>query len=112
MATDVVFVLTTVPIGEEGEAMARTLVEERLAACVNLQAPMTSFYRWEGRVDREAERQLFIKTTRQQVAPLRNRLAELHTYQLPEFVVIDVTDGSPEYLEWVRTSTAGHQTTG
>jgi periplasmic divalent cation tolerance protein len=103
--TDIVLVLTTVPVGEPGETLARTLVDERLAACVNLYAPMTSFYRWEGRVERDVERQLIIKTTRARIDALCRRLAELHSYTLPECVVIDVVEGSPAYLDWVRDST-------
>src|SRR5262245_17513127 len=90
----VVIVLTTVPPGEPGEAIARTLVDERLAACVNLSAPMTSIYRWHGVVERETECQLVIKTTSERVDALRTRLGELHPYELPEFVVLSVADGS------------------
>ncbi len=104
--TDVVLVLTTVPIGEPGEAIARALVDERLAACVNLHAPMTSFYRWNGAVERDEERQVVIKTTSGHVASLRERLLRLHTYELPEFVVIAVADGTPEYLDWIRAEVA------
>ena len=61
--TDLVLILTTAPAGDAGEAIARALVDERLAACVNVLAPMTSVYRWHGAVERETERQLIIKTT-------------------------------------------------
>ena len=103
---DVVLVLTTVPVGDLGETVARTLVEERLAACVNVSAPMTSFYRWHGAVERDVERQIVIKTTAQQVPAIRARLAGLHVYELPEFVVLSVADGSAAYLDWVRAETA------
>jgi periplasmic divalent cation tolerance protein len=99
--TDVVIVLTTVPEGEVGEQIARALVEERLAACVNVLAPMTSVYRWEGRVEHERERQLVIKTSRDRVALVQARVAELHSYDLPEFLVLPVADGSAAYLGWV-----------
>lgn len=104
--TDVVLILSTVPTGDQGEAIARALVGQRLAACVTLSAPITSFYHWEGRLERDVERQVMIKTTRQQVAAIRARLGELHPYELPEFVVIDVADGSSAYLDWVRQATA------
>jgi periplasmic divalent cation tolerance protein len=104
--TDIVMIWTTVPVGEAGEAIARALVEERLAACVNILAPMTSVYRWEGRVTPEIERQLIIKTTADHVAAVRARLTALHSYELPEFLVSLVTDGSPAYLDWVRGETA------
>ncbi len=106
MTTEVVFVLTTVPTGEQGEAIARTLVEEHLAACVNLSAPMTSFYRWNGRIERDVERQLVIKTTRERVTAIQARLAQLHSYELPEFVVLPVVDGSVAYLVWVRNESS------
>jgi periplasmic divalent cation tolerance protein len=107
-SVDIVIVLTTAPDDERAGAWARTLVEERLAACVNVQGPMTSFYRWKGMVEREAERQVVIKTTRERVAALRVRLGELHSYDLPEFVVLNVTDGSDEYLKWVEEQTRPH----
>ena len=105
--TDVVLILTTVPIGDRGDAIARALVDERLAACVNLLGPMTSFYRWHGAVERDVERQLIIKTTRGRVAAIQARLIALHSYELPEFVVLPVSDGGPAYLEWVRNETTG-----
>lgn len=103
--TDVVLVLTTVPVGEGGDAIARALVDERLAACVNVLAPMTSFYRWHDAVQRDVERQLVIKTTRDRVAAIQTRLLELHSYELPEFVVLPVSEGSTAYLDWVRNET-------
>jgi len=102
--SDVVLVLTTVPVGELGESIARALVDERLAACVNVLAPMTSFYRWEGAVQRDEESQVVIKTVRERVAALRSRLLELHRYELPEFLVVTASDGSQAYLEWVRVN--------
>jgi periplasmic divalent cation tolerance protein len=105
---NIVLVLTTAPDDERAEAWARTLVEERLAACVNVHGPMTSFYRWKGVVERDAERQVVIKTTRERVATLRERLRELHSYELPEFVVLSVEDGSDEYLKWVVEQTSPH----
>ena len=106
--TDIVIVLTTAPDDDRAEAWARTLVEERLAACVNVHAAMVSFYRWKGIVGRDAERQMVIKTTRERVAALGVRLAELHSYELPEFVVLTVEDGSDEYLTWVAEQTRLH----
>jgi periplasmic divalent cation tolerance protein len=100
--TDIVVILTTVPDSERGEAIARTLVEERLAACVNVLAPMTSLYRWKGSIERAAEHQLIIKTTGAQVSSVEARLRELHPYELPEFLVIDVSGGGAAYLDWLR----------
>jgi len=82
------------PDDDRAEALARTLVAERLAACVNVHGPMISTYRWKGAVEREAERQIVIEA----------RLRELHPYELPEFVVIDVT-ASVAYGGWVSGET-------
>ena len=103
--TDVVLILTTVPDDDRAEPLARTLVEEGLAACVNIHGPMTSIYRWKGEVEREAERQLIIKTTRDRVPALEARVNALHSYELPEFVILPVEGGSTAYLDWVRRET-------
>jgi periplasmic divalent cation tolerance protein len=101
----VVLVLTTVPVGVLGETIANAVVAERLAACVNVSAPMTSFYRWKGRIERETECQLVIKTTEDCVAALQQRIAELHTYALPEFLVLTADTGSGAYLDWIASET-------
>ena len=98
--TEIVVVLTTVADNDGAEAFARQLVEERLAACVNLHPAMLSFYRWQGQVTRDAERQIVIKTTRDRVPALEARLKALHTYDLPEFLVLPVEQGSEAYLAW------------
>src|SRR5262245_30124639 len=105
MPSDVVLVLTTAPDDERAEAWARALVDERLAACVNVHPPMVSIYRWKGIVEREAERQMWIKTTRALVGRLKTRLHELHSYELPEFLVIAVDETSDEYGTWVTGAT-------
>jgi periplasmic divalent cation tolerance protein len=101
---DLVIVLTTVPAGGH-DAIARALVEERLAACVNALPPMTSVYRWKGAVEQETEQQLVIKTLREHVPAVFERLRRLHPYELPEFVVLSAADASDAYLTWVREST-------
>jgi periplasmic divalent cation tolerance protein len=92
----VVLVLTTVPSDAVGEEIATALVTERLAACVNI-------YRWKGNVERDTERQLVIKTTAERVKALQQRIKELHSYELPEFLVIEVSSGSDAYLKWVAS---------
>lgn len=104
-STDIVLVLTTVADDGSGETLARALVDERLAACVNLLAPMTSVYRWRGAVHQDIERQLMIKTTADRVAAVQARVRTLHPYKLPEFLVVTVSGGSDAYFEWVRTET-------
>ncbi len=104
---DYVIVLTTMPAdGHEDQAewLARTLVAERLAACVNVQTPMQSVYRWEGVVEHAAERQLVIKTTAGCLERLQARLIELHPYEVPECVVVPIVGGSEGYLAWLGES--------
>ena len=103
---DCVIALTTLPADADVDAFGRALVEERLAACVNVLPQMTSIYRWERKVEQAAERQVIIKTTAARLADLRDRIRELHTYDVPEFVVVPILSGSEEYLKWVRESTA------
>ncbi len=106
MSNEYVIVLTTLPADADADAFARSLVEERLAACVNLSAPMESIYRWEGSIEVETERQLVIKTSRERVAALWDRVRELHPYDMPEFLVMPVIDGNDAYLRWVAESTS------
>jgi periplasmic divalent cation tolerance protein len=103
--TDCVLVMTTLPADADAATLARTLVETRLAACVNLLPAMDSVYRWEGAVEQERERQLVIKTTRAQIADLWERVRELHPYDVPEFIVLPIVDGNDAYLQWVGEST-------
>jgi periplasmic divalent cation tolerance protein len=101
-----VVILTTLPSDADAADFARTLVGERLAACVNIQGQMRSVYRWEGAVEDEQEVQIVIKTTAHRVTPLFERMRELHPYEVPEFLVIPVVDGSDAYLNWMRESTS------
>ena len=100
---DAVLVLTTVPSMDVAEAIARALVEARLAACVNVLPAMVSVYRWKGEIQRETEHQLIIKTARARLPALEEQLAQLHPYDLPELLVLQVEDGDPAYLSWVLT---------
>jgi periplasmic divalent cation tolerance protein len=106
MADGYVIVLTTLPADSDAAAFASTLVTERLAACVNVFPQMVSTYSWEGQVEHEEERQLTMKTSRDRVAALWERLRDLHPYDVPEFVVIPIVDGSDAYLRWIGESTA------
>ena len=85
--------------------LGRQLVEERLAACVNVLPEMDSFFRWRGAVERDQERQVIIKTQTARLPALERRLHELHPYELPEFLVIPVQQGSEGYLKWLSAST-------
>ena len=98
-------VLTTLGAQTDAAAFARVLVDERLAACVNILPVMTSVYRWKGTIEEDREQQLVIKTTSDRVEALEARFRELHPYELPEFLVVAVTDGSAGYLAWLEEST-------
>ncbi len=94
--------LTTCPDGAVAGRIAQALVSERLAACVNEIPGLTSTYIWEGRVQRETEVLLLIKTTRDRWQALEQRVKELHPYELPELIALPVCAGSAAYLEWLR----------
>lgn len=106
MSPDYVVVLTTLPSDADAAEFARALVDERLAACVNLLPPMLSVYRWEGNIEQDTERQLVIKTARERVVALWERVRDLHPYDVPEFVVLPIIDGNDAYLRWIAESTA------
>ena len=98
--------LTTLAADADAAAFARTLVAERLAACVSVLPAMTSVYRWQGSVEEAREQQLVIKTGAGRVAALAARLGALHPYEVPEFLVLRVSEGSDAYLRWIRESVA------
>jgi periplasmic divalent cation tolerance protein len=102
-ASELALILTTLGADADAAALARTLVEERLAACVNVVPGMTSIYRWKGSVELEREQQLLIKTTAASVEALAARLRELHPYELPEFIVLEAS-ASAAYGTWVKES--------
>jgi periplasmic divalent cation tolerance protein len=106
LMTIVVLVLTTIGEETDAEALARQLVEERLAACASIGPPTISMYRWKGAIERSGERQIVLKTTADRVAALEKRVHELHAYELPEFLVVDVAHGSAGYLSWIAAETA------
>ncbi|GAB4232459.1 MAG: divalent-cation tolerance protein CutA [Acidobacteriota bacterium] len=103
--SEVSVVFSTVPNPETGAEIARTLVEERLAACVNILAGLRSVYHWRGRVEDDSEALLIIKTTGTRLDRLFERLKELHPYEVPEMLALPVHQGWPDYLDWVRTET-------
>lgn len=98
-----VVVLCTAP-PDAAQRLARGVVEEQLCACVNVLPSVRSCFRWEGRVDEAEESLLVAKTTAARFEALRDRLTELHPYDVPEVVALDVRDGLPAYLSWVADS--------
>jgi periplasmic divalent cation tolerance protein len=104
--TDALVVLVTAPGAAEAAALARALVEERLAACGNVVPGLRSIYRWEGKVQEDTEALLVLKTTRARFEALRERILALHPYQVPEVLALPVEAGSAPYLAWIAGATA------
>ncbi len=102
---DVCVVLVTVPEASTAAELSRTLVDERLAACGNIVPGVRSIYRWQGSVADEAEVLVLLKTSRLKVPELLRRTAELHPYDVPEILVVNVETGHTPYLEWVTRET-------
>jgi len=100
-----VLLLSTAPNSEEAAHLARTLVDERLAACVQVIPGVRSFYRWEGEVQEDPELLLLIKTTPARREQVLARLQELHSYDVPEAVAINMDGGSEGYLSWLEKVT-------
>jgi len=98
-------VIATCANEEQGAGIGRTLVEERLAACVNLVAPVRSIYRWRDAIEDERETLMLIKTRAALVRRLERRIKELHTYEVPEVVAMKLDSGSTPYLTWLLEST-------
>ena len=103
--TDALVVLVTTPTPERAAELARALVEERLAACGNVVPGLRSIYRWEGKVQDDAEALLLLKTTRARFEALRERVLALHPYEVPEVIALPVEAGSARYLAWIASAT-------
>ena len=101
---DHVLALTTLPEGFDSAQLAQDLVAAGLAACVTILPAVRSVYTWKGVPHVEGEQQLLIKTTSELVDPLWGVLRERHPYDVPEFLVVPIIDGSPDYLQWIDGS--------
>jgi periplasmic divalent cation tolerance protein len=97
-------VLTTAGSDDEAAAIARALVERRLAACVNVVPGIASVYCWQGEVVQEEERLLLIKTMTSRVEAVREAVLELHSYETPELIVLAIESGDPDYLDWLAAA--------
>ena len=101
----VIAVLTNLPDSESAFNLARELVHLRLAACANVLAPVTSFYRWEGAEEQAVEHPILIKTTDERYAELEAAIRARHPYTVPEVIAWPIERGFPSYLDWVRAET-------
>lgn len=94
-------VITTTDQKETAERIAKTVVQERLAACVQIVPKITSYYWWEGKVECAQELLIFMKTTKEKYQILENRTKELHNYTVPEIIALPIKEGLKDYLDWI-----------
>jgi periplasmic divalent cation tolerance protein len=104
-------VTTTLPNEAAARQVAAQLVEERLAACAQVLGPVSSTYRWQGRIEQAAEWYCNLKTTKTRLPALKKRIRELHPYEVPEIVAIRIQDGDADYLRWIEAATSGESAT-
>jgi periplasmic divalent cation tolerance protein len=97
-------ILTTAGSRDEAKKIAHALVDRRLAACVNIVPGIESIYRWQGKVEETSEWLLLIKTKAEMFDQVREAIQQLHSYDLPECIMVDVTGGSSPYLDWISES--------
>lgn len=103
--TSAIVVLVTVGSEQEAETIATALLEERLAACVNVTSPVRSLYRWEGRIADDREWQMIIKTQGRLFEALAARVRALHSYDVPEIIALPVLAGATDYVDWIQNET-------
>jgi periplasmic divalent cation tolerance protein len=108
---EVLLIVTNLPDTESAQSLAKHLIEQRLAACVNILAPCRSVYRWAGAVEMANEIPVLIKSTSATYAALEAAIRARHPYELPEIIAVPVARGLPAYLDWVATETAATATT-
>ncbi len=105
--TDKIVVFSTCGSKEEAERLARRLLDEHMAACVNVISPVQSFYRWKGEIEVAAEWLLAIKTSRALFDRVRATLEAAHSYELPDVLALPIVEGSPNYLSWMEGELSG-----
>ena len=104
-ATSYIQVFTTTARREEAERIARELVEGRLAACVQIVGPITSTYRWQGKIETDEEWQCWAKTRGELFARVEEAIRRIHPYEVPEILAVPVVAGSAKYLAWLNAET-------
>ena len=110
--TSAIVVLVTVGSEQEAETIATALLEERLAACVNVTSPVRSLYRWEGRIADDQEWQMVIKTQARLFEALAARVRALHSYNVPEIIALPVLAGTTDYVDWIQNETESERQRG
>src|SRR5208283_5458847 len=105
MNVEALVIFITAPNEEDGAKIARTLVEERLAGCVNIVRPVRSIYRWQENIEDDTEVLMIVKTQKKLFAALNSSVRELHSYTVPEVIAVPVVDGSEDYLKWLEEVT-------
>jgi periplasmic divalent cation tolerance protein len=107
MDNDVMLVLSTASSEKEAITIAQALVDQELAACVNIVPAIRSIYRWKGKIWNEVENMIFIKTTSAQLEEIKKTLKDLHSYELPEVLAVKIDDGEKNVLNWIGSSVKG-----
>ena len=107
--TDKIVIFVTVGNSSDASLLAKSLVEKRLVACVNLVPGVSSWYWWEGKVNQDQEVLLMMKTSRDKFAALEKEVLRLHSYAVPEIIAIQIVEGSKNYLNWIEESLKGDQ---
>jgi periplasmic divalent cation tolerance protein len=105
--TTVRIILTTAGSSEEAQKIAHALVARSLAACVNILPRIESVYRWQGKVETSQEFLLIVKTTAERVSKVFEMIQSLHSYELPECIALEITEGSEAYLGWIVANSTG-----
>jgi periplasmic divalent cation tolerance protein len=102
---EAVLILTQLPDRASADALARALVEARIAACVSVGAPVDSLYHWRGQIETATEIPVIIKTRRERYAAVESAIRARHPYELPEIIAVPITDGLAAYLQWITAET-------
>ena len=105
--TDLIVVTTTTENQEEALRIAKTMIEKRLAACSQVEGPIESIYRWQGKVDSTQEWRLTLKTIAANYPLIKKEIKAIHSYNLPEIIATQITHGCPEYLSWIEANSEG-----
>lgn len=105
MPSSILLVLCTCPDEDSARQLSGFLVQERLAACVNIVNPISSIFAWQGKIDAERESLLLIKTTERAYSALEQAIKQQHPYDVPEIIAIPIQQGSADYLNWIRENT-------